>query len=302
MRRQAARLRGELLCLLAAIHRFRADQGFLLASGLAFAFVLCLAPLLLILLSVAGFLLESAEIARYLYDSVTLLFPAYGREFAELLGLLTAERTVTGALGAAGLAVFATQLFSLMRAVVNQAFRVRPRGFLHGFAFDLVAVIVVGSLMMTLAVASLLLVTLGDLAVRVLPLPAALGLRRALTIPLMYAMGAALLFFTYRTFPNTAVPARAAAIATAVVMGLWEAARWLFAAYVSLTGVYGRLYGSFGIAVGVLVWIYYSTIIFVLGAELAAVLTERTVLGRAEPAPEPAPLGEEETGSAAPPA
>jgi uncharacterized integral membrane protein len=59
------------------------------------------------------------------------------------------------------------------------------------------------------------------------------------------------------------------------VILLWEIARWLFTAYVRLFGVYSKLYGSFGIGVAALVWIYYSATIFVLGAELAAFVAER---------------------------
>lgn len=69
----------------AAAERFRLDQGFLLASALSFAFLLCLAPLALILFSVAGFLLESEEIAEYIVQYATLLVPAYGDEVMELL-------------------------------------------------------------------------------------------------------------------------------------------------------------------------------------------------------------------------
>jgi len=39
-----------------------------------------------------------------------------------------------------------------------------------------------------------------------------------------------------------------------------------------------QLYGSFGIGVAALVWVYYSSIIFVLGAELAAILGAAAVL------------------------
>jgi uncharacterized BrkB/YihY/UPF0761 family membrane protein len=48
-------------------------------------------------------------------------------------------------------------------------------------------------------------------------------------------------------------------------------------------GFYGKLYGSFGIGVAVLIWIYYTTTIFVFGAELAAVVAER--FGRTPGAP-----------------
>lgn len=259
------------------LSRFAQDQGFLLAAALSFGFLLCLTPLVLILFSIAGFLLDSEQIAEYVFDSATLLVPPYAREVAEFLNLLTKERAVTGVLGAVGLVVFATQLFSLTRSVVNRAFRVRRRRFLHGFAFDLVAVVGVGSLTMAIAVAVVVLAGLGDLALRLspMPLPPALSGRRVFSLPVIYATGVALLFVVYRTFPNTAVPARAAGVATVAVTVLWELARRLFAAYVTGFGIHGRLYGPLGIGVASLVWLYYSATIFVLGAEVAAALTAR---------------------------
>jgi len=135
-----------------AVRRFLDEQGFLLASALSFAFVLCLLPLTLILLSVAGFLLESDAVAEYLFDTVTLLFPAYGAQLVEFLVLLITERAVTGVLGAAGLLVFASQLFSLTRSVMNRAFRAGvPRGLIHGFAFDLLAVLLGSALVVGFA-------------------------------------------------------------------------------------------------------------------------------------------------------
>jgi membrane protein len=78
------------------------------------------------------------------------------------------------------------------------------------------------------------------------------------------------------------VPARAATIATLAVTIAWEAARWIFTAYVLTFGTYGNLYGSFGAGIAALVWIYYSAVIFVLGAELAALLAARALAsGRA---------------------
>lgn len=260
---------------------FVRDQGFLLASALSFSLLLCLAPLALILFSVAGFLLESDEIAEYLFDGVWVLFPAYGAELAEFLAILMRERTITGILGAGGMIVFATQLFAFIRSVVNRAFDVRvERGWLRGFLFDVTSVLVLGSMVVAFVVAIVVLAALGDLALQLVPLwwRAGAPLRRALTLPLIWAVGLALLFLVYRTFPNTWVSTRAAAVATGVVAVLWEAARWGFSAYLDIFGVYPRLYGSFGIGVATLVWIFVSAVIFVAGAELAAVLTARARL------------------------
>ena len=269
------------------VRRFSEDEGFLLASALSFDVILCLAPFTLILFSVAGFLLKSDAIAEYVFDSATVLVPAYGRQLAEFLVLLTKERTVTGLVGAASLAVVASHVFSVTRTVLNRAFRVRlERGLIRGFVFDVLSVLVVGCGVVAVAFAALVLVALRDLAHRLLlPLPSTGYLHEMLSLPAFYALGLGTLFLVYRTFPNTPVAGRAAAAAAVGVAVLWELARRAFATYIDVSGVYGRFYGSFGIWVAALVWIYYSSIIFVLGAELAAVLTERS---RPEPAPPPA--------------
>jgi membrane protein len=255
--------------------RFRKDQGFMLASAMSFAALLCLAPLTLILFSLAGYLMESDTIAEYLFDAAALLLPAYGRELGEFFAFLTRERAVVGLVGVLSWMVFATQFFSLMRTVLNRIFGAPARrGLIHGFAVDLLMVVAIGSLAIGFTGTILAVVTLGDMAVRLVPgAPSpSQWLKQLLSLPLMYLSGVGLLFLLYRTLPNTAVPARAAAIATFAVTIAWEAARWIFTAYVATFGTYGRLYGSFGAAIAALVWIYYSAVIFVLGAELAALL------------------------------
>ncbi|MDP3940447.1 MAG: YihY/virulence factor BrkB family protein [Deltaproteobacteria bacterium] len=270
------------------IRRFFGHDGFLLAGALAFSSLLCLAPLALLLVSGVGFLLQSDEAAASVMETATSLLPGYSSEVLAALTLLTQERKVTGLLGGLGLAVFATQLFSLTRTVTNVAFRVQQRrGLVHGFAFDLFALGVCGLLAVVLSGAILTVVALGNVGLYVLP-PSTLASARwakLIALPLLYLSLAGLLFFVYRTFPNTAVRTRAAATATVVVAVLWEAARWGFSTYLAMSGVYGKLYGSFGMVVATLVWIYFSATIFVVGAEIAAMLTERSV-GVTEPSAE----------------
>lgn len=257
--------------------RFYRDQGFLLASALSFSLLACLAPLALLLLSVTGFLLESEQVAEYARDTAAVLSPAYSAEIAEALGVLARERKVAGLVGAGMLVVFATQLFALIRSVANRAFRVRVRrGVVHGFLFDVAWVVVFGALGIGFVVAIIVLATLGDMALRLVPFPVTVPgpLPRYLTPPLLALTGVFVLYFIYRTCPHTYVPPAAAATATVVVAVLWDLVRRGFVAYVERWDVYGRLYGSFGVVVATLIWIYYSAVLFVAGAELAAALTE----------------------------
>jgi membrane protein len=185
---------------------------------------------------------------------------------------------VTGIVGAASLAIFASHVFSLTRRVLNRAFRVaEPRGLFHTFAFDVLSVLLVGGVVVVVIIATIVLVAVRNLAESVLPLPPITGLRRGLSFLAIYALAMATLTLVYRTFPSTRVPARAATIAAVTVTVLWELARFGFATYIHTSGVYGRFYGSFGIWIAGLVWIYYSSAIFVLGAELAAVLSRHGV-------------------------
>lgn len=282
-------MRGAFADVGLVIRRFFGHDGFLLAGALSFSFLLCLAPLALLLVSGVGFLLQSDEAAANVMETATSLLPGYSSEVLATLSLLTRERKVTGLLGGLGLAVFATQLFSHTRTVTNVAFQVQQRrGLVHGFAFDLFALGVVGLLAVMLSGAILTMVALGDLALRVLP-PSTLGSARwakLIALPLLYLALAGLLFFVYRTFPNVVVRTRAAATATVVVAVLWEAGRWGFSTYLTMFGVYGKLYGSFGVVAATLVWIYFSATIFVVGAEIAAMLTERS-FGVTEPSADP---------------
>jgi membrane protein len=258
------------------VRRFSEDEGFLLASALSFGLLLCVAPFTLILFSAAGFLLESDEIATWVFDSLSVLVPAYGRQIGEILVVVTRERAVTGLVGAASLAIFASHVFSLTRTVLNRAFRVaEPRGLIHALALDVVAVLLVGGVVVVIAVAGVALVAMRSLAHIILPLPPLTVLHAALSLVGIYVLGMAVLFLVYRTFPSARPSGKAAAVAAVTVTVLWEVARFAFSLYVNRSGVYGRLYGSFGIGIAALVWIYYSSAIFVLGAELAAVLTAR---------------------------
>jgi len=264
--------------LWAVVRRFLSHDGFLLAAGLSYSFLLCLAPLALLFFSWVGYLLESDEIADYVLETVRSLFPGYGSEVLQALVTLARERKVTGVVGGMSLAIFATQLFSMTRTVVNIAFGVeRRRGMFRGFLFDVFALAVAGVLAAAVSAGILTLVTLGSPALRTAAPPPLLGIHwaRAVALPLVYAAMLGLLFFVYRTFPKATVSTRAAVVGALTVAALWEIARWLFSAYVGEFGVYGKIYGSFGVIVASLAWIYFSATIFVLGADLTALLTER---------------------------
>ena len=116
---------------------------------------------------------------------------------------------------------------------------------------------------------------------------------RLLTIvrwPVLLVVSGVILACTYRYGPSR----RAAKWAwvnwgSAIAAIVWVAASMLFSRYVAEFGSYDRTYGSLGAGVGFMVWIWFSVIVVLIGAELNAEMEHQT--GRDTTSGQPRPLG-----------
>jgi len=261
--------------------RLGEDDVMFLASGVAFNLLLAVVPFVLLLVSTSILFLGSTpdSAAEAAIAFVDRLLPSsdWGagqsvrdtvREIARVSGSVTLFSAI-------GFLWFSTRVFSSMRSVFQKTFDVpNERGILHGKLFDLVGslfaaigITVYGALTAYLLVAS----TRGaSVLVR-------LGVRDSFMGPLEYAFGRALAFSlvvllcfaVYRLVPNRTIRTRIAWIGSITTSVLFEFARILFAMYVERFPP-GSLYtGALATLVVVTLWTYYSSLIFILGAEVA---------------------------------
>ncbi len=91
-----------------------------------------------------------------------------------------------------------------------------------------------------------------------------------LVIILPLVLGVIMFYLTYRIIPNRKVSDKAALIGAFCASGMWEAAKFLFDVYIKHYGNFQKMYGSFATIVVVLIWIYYSSFILLIGAEIGA--------------------------------
>jgi len=77
-------------------------------------------------------------------------------------------------------------------------------------------------------------------------------------------------FLLYRIIPHQPVPWRHALLGGLVAAALFEAAKEGFAIYVRVSPTYNRVYGAFAAVPLFLVWIYFSWLAVLFGAELTA--------------------------------
>lgn len=252
---------------------FLEHDGFFLAAGLSFYVVICVLPLVLILVGVGGFLLSDERVVREVLEKLSTILPVYRAEIERALLGVVAARGVSGLLGTAGLLLFATQLFAATRLVLNRILGTGGRGFLRGVLFDVGMVVLLTVLFVVAIGVTATFAWLGRL-VRDWTWPVAVLLEWA---GLVLAVVPDLLLFVvlYRFVPARRQSWSTVLRASAVSAILWELAQQLFRLYIERVGVYDHLYGSLGVSIGVVMWVYYSAVVFVVGAVLIRTLEPR---------------------------
>ena len=259
-----------------AIHRtfsnFRAHRGFFLASGLSFSLLTCLIPILFFVVSLAGFVLSRRAAMDAVLGQLAEFVPVYKNELRQALEQIIRKRNLSGLVGTGILLLFASQLFGSVRVVLNDIFfgvgggPGIVRGMLKDvFLLFLMGVLFLGSIVVTDLFGWLKIILLT-------PIQVPPEWVQSVFIGLALAMNTALFFIAYRYFPHRKIPAGAALAGALLAAVLWETAKQLFRWYILSMGVYDKVYGPLGALVALSMFVYYSGVIFILGAEFTAAL------------------------------
>ncbi len=105
-------------------------------------------------------------------------------------------------------------------------------------------------------------------------LPGVDALAQVINFVLNFALTAALFAMIFKWLPETKLSWHDVWIGAAVTSALFSVGRYLIGLYLGQAAV-GSTYGAAGAFVVLLVWIYYSTVILLFGAELTFVYAQR---------------------------
>jgi membrane protein len=262
------------------------DDGLQMSAALAFYSVLSLAPTLVLVISVAGFVWDTAPAQAEVVRQVTRLVGPRAAELVHVLldntgdGHNAQVATVTGiALVVAG----ATAVFADLQSALNKIWKATPpksvvRAFLQRRLMSSLIVFVLAILLMTsvLATAAITLAA-GALG---LSLHDSEFVDALVQLATSYSALAAVFAAMYKLLPRAKTSWRHAWIGAALTAGLFLIGKALVQIYVenaSLTSSHGAV----GSVIAFLLWIYYSAIIFFFGAEVTSVLHRRSMESKA---------------------
>lgn len=263
-----------MLGLRGAVSRFIAESGFFLAAGLAFFFLVCVVPLLLLAASTLGFVLSSQEAAQEAVNQLTRNFPVYRREISNAILHIIKTRAVSGLAGTFTLIFFSTPLFGATRFVLHRMLGVRAGGgYVSNLLLDSGMVLVLTVLLFASTSVTWLFQWFQDFVVR--PSHVSRQWAYAITIAFSVTLSSLMFYFGYRYVPRRRPRMWTALVGGVLAGGLWEVAKQLFRLYIRNVGVYDQIYGPLGVLVAFVMFIYYSAIVFVFGAAYVASLDSR---------------------------
>ncbi len=250
---------------------------FMMAAAISFYGLLALIPFLLIGSAVVGFFAGSSkEAAQAIGEGIRRVLPRItGEQIEAALESLIQGRRVAGALGLISLLWVASGAFEMVASGLTDLCGVEEsRSYLRRKVTALVLMLTsaVGFLL-SLAVASLAtaIEALGNRLLEIVPAGISLPPGTLLRILPAVLVGATFLLM-YRFAPARPIPLGAALPGAVVAGALWHAARQLFNWYLLTYARYNPIFGILGSAIAVLLWIFYSALIFLLGGAIAEAL------------------------------
>lgn len=257
---------------------------FLNASGLAFELFLCIIPFILIIFSVLGSILASNNIQYQINLLVDTIIPYY--EYSEFVKKIIFTRinevieykTIAGIVGGFGLFFAASGLFSSMRTILNQVFGTTKNvnlilGKLRDFALVVMVILIFFLTTICAPIVDILAQSAGQFN--------ALDFFKA---PIFQHFFLTLLSFSiifivfsvlYITVPSKKLRKRAIVVSAFWAAMLWETAKQLFGFYLYNFSSFGKIYGTYALVVVVAFWIYFSSVVFIIGAEIGKLFQER---------------------------
>jgi membrane protein len=272
-------------------HRVDEHHVFLLAGGLAFSMFVSIVPLVLIVFSVIGSVLAKAQVEGEINTFIERMIPY--QDYADFVKELVAGRVeefrkyknVAGVVGIVGLLFASSTLFSSMRTILDKVYQVKDDvSVLLGKLkdFGLIVLVLIYFLTTTFVLSTWQVVK--DLTEKIESLSIGTAdvysgfVFSIFTFVLVFAAFAVI----YYIVPFRKPPKKTIFVSAVSATILWVLAKQLFGFYITHFVMLKRVYGAYAVMIVVAFWIYYTSIVFIIGAEIGQLFRERATLLKAK--------------------
>ncbi|HEY2254958.1 MAG TPA: YihY/virulence factor BrkB family protein [Variovorax sp.] len=257
-----------------SVASWRADYAPSMGAALAYYTVFSVAPLILIVISVVGLVFGREEARGEIFAQLSGLMGADGaRGVQAMLEALNkpAQGILATVIGIVLALVGATTVFGELQDALDRIWRAPPRNDINGLLnlmrvrlLSFSMIMGIGFLLMVSLVVSAALAALGEWWAPVFGDWAAMA--QGVNFVVSFLMVTVVFALIYKIMPRVSVQWRDVWVGATVTAVLFTIGKHLIGLYIGRTGLASG-YGAAGSLVVVLVWVYYSAQIFLLGVE-----------------------------------
>lgn len=260
------------------IREFNRDRSPLFAAAISFYGLISLIPLLLLAIGIFGYIIGSEVAFQRVVYFVRDLIPVSTMDLETNLRALSRQSGLLSGLGLIGLIWTGSQVFVILQQVMNIALGAKkPVGFIRSRLVAIGMLVVSGvlftlSILITSLIAALSHNNGGFWGIDMDGLSFIWNFLSILGTVIISVLA---FTFIYRFLPTKNIGLKAPLVGGITAGVLFEIAKHAFRWYVSNVANYSRIYGSLGSVVVLIVWIYFVSMITVIGAEVASVYAKR---------------------------
>lgn len=258
--------------------QFSDDNGFMMAAALSYYTLFSIGPLLVMIITILGFVMESTDLENALFDQLgSVMGYSHANELKNVVQ--NAKRESTGTLAAIvssiTLLITATAVVIHLKETLNKAWnvikdpslgfkaivldRIISLGFLLGLGFIFLVSMGLNTVSTLLSnhVAALI-PEIGDTTVVI----------TSTTIGLVVTF--TLFYLLFRFLPDARLQRKDLLVGAMVTTILFSTGRYLIGHYLSYSDI-SSTFGSAGALASFMVWVYYNAIILIVGSEFTQV-------------------------------
>ncbi len=256
------------------------DRALRFSAALAYYSIFAMAPLVIIAISVAGLIFGQQAARGEVYQQIEWLLGSKGA--AEIQTLIQASSDAHKSLlatvvGIVTLLIGASGVFGQLKDALNSIWgvRLKPGGgvmaSLQEYLLSFSMVLGVGFLLIISLLLSAVLQAVNNFMTGYLPIPSFV---MPLTALISFAILVVLFALIFKVLPDVEIGWEDVWIGATVTAILFAVGKYLLSLYLGTSSV-ASSFGAAGALILVLVWVYYSTTIFLLGAEFTKVYADR---------------------------
>ena len=280
----ATRRRGLFQLVKDTINGFSEDDCPTMAAALSYYTVFSLPPLLVLLLTILGAVMDPQDIQGNIEAQMRSAMGASGAQQVHTI-LANADRPGAGGLVPTVLSVVAlllgaTGVFGQLQAALNKAWGVAPdptkggiQNMLLKRVFGIGMVLGLAFILLVSLVVSAVLSAFGDQLGRFLPSGLSAPVLEAINFAGSLAVISLLFAAIFKVLPDAKIAWRDVRVGAVVTALLFVAGKFALGLYLGHSNP-GQAFGAAGALALMLVWIYYSSMIVLLGAEFTQVWAE----------------------------